>query len=154
MIGQARTRYGQGRGGRPWRHKRDGILQRDKHLCQSCIKAGRITRATEVDHIIPIAFGGTGEDSNLQAICETCHRAKTAQEANGGRPVTIRGCDTSGVPIDPAHPWGADAEGAETTGGAHEGGQAPGGEEELEGRSHRTPTALLRAQEASSGGEN
>lgn len=36
--------------------------------------------ATEVDHIVPLARGGTNEESNLQALCKACHSAKTARE--------------------------------------------------------------------------
>ncbi|WP_247360100.1 HNH endonuclease signature motif containing protein [Ralstonia pseudosolanacearum] len=36
--------------------------------------------ATEVDHIVPKARGGTDDDDNLQAINVECHRAKTVRE--------------------------------------------------------------------------
>ena len=75
--------YGRGRGGRPWRRKRDAVLARDKHLCQcdECKAAGRFTEANEVDHIIPVWQGGSDEPSNLRAINHDCHKAKTAREA-------------------------------------------------------------------------
>lgn len=41
-------------------------------------------RASEVDHIIPKAEGGTNERSNLQALCSVCHRTKTMTEAARG----------------------------------------------------------------------
>ncbi|QSR35563.1 HNH endonuclease [Marinobacterium iners] len=75
------TRKGSGRGGRPWRRKRDHVLQRDKGLCQPCLKQNRISPATQVDHITPVAEGGTDADSNLQAICKACHDVKTQAEA-------------------------------------------------------------------------
>lgn len=43
-----------------------------------------LTLATEVDHIVPHAEGGTDEDSNLEAICGPHHKAKTAEEAKRG----------------------------------------------------------------------
>lgn len=76
--------YGRGRGGRPWRRLRDSILQRDKHLCQPCKATGRYTLATQVDHIVPQAEGGTDDRVNLQAICGPCHEAKTKEEAARG----------------------------------------------------------------------
>ncbi|MFS8372417.1 HNH endonuclease [Xanthomonas campestris] len=76
--------YGQGRGGRPWRRKRDAIMKRDKYLCVPCGAAGRLAPAEEVDHVIPQAEGGTGADDNLQAICVECHIAKTKAEAARG----------------------------------------------------------------------
>jgi len=64
-----------------WEQLRVRILDRDCSLCQPCLRAQRVTVATEVDHIIPKAAGGTDEPSNLQAICNTCHFAKTAAES-------------------------------------------------------------------------
>lgn len=83
------TRKGSGRGGRPWRRKRDQVLQRDKGLCQPCMQQGRISPATQVDHIIPVAEGGTCADSNLQAICKACHDVKTQAEAQNGRQASL-----------------------------------------------------------------
>jgi hypothetical protein len=34
-------------------------------------------RATEVDHIIEVARGGTNTIDNLQPLCKPCHLAKT-----------------------------------------------------------------------------
>jgi len=34
-------------------------------------------RATEVDHIIEVARGGTNTIDNLQPLCKPCHMAKT-----------------------------------------------------------------------------
>lgn len=78
---EAAPSYGQGRGGRPWRRLRQRILDRDANLCQPCERAGRVTTATEVDHIVNRAAGGTDDESNLQSICTPCHEAKTQQEA-------------------------------------------------------------------------
>lgn len=36
--------------------------------------------ATEVDHIVPLAKGGTNKLSNLQSLCKPCHSRKTARE--------------------------------------------------------------------------
>ena len=66
--------------GSAWIKTRARILQRDGYLCQPCLTAGRPTPATEVDHITPKAKGGTDEDSNLQSICDDCHKAKTAAD--------------------------------------------------------------------------
>jgi len=77
--------YGQGRGGRPWRRKREAVLKRDGYLCQPCNRKGKLSLAKEVDHIVPVAEGGTDEDRNLEAICKPCHHAKTQAEARRGR---------------------------------------------------------------------
>lgn len=83
-LAKEQEAYGQGRGGRPWRRKREAVLKRDGYLCQPCKRMDRITLATEVDHVIPQAEGGSEDESNLQAICTDCHKAKTAEEAKRG----------------------------------------------------------------------
>lgn len=70
--------WGSGRGGRPWRRKRETILLRDHYTCRTC---GLVTHSLEVDHIVNLAQGGTEDDSNLQALCIPCHKAKTARES-------------------------------------------------------------------------
>lgn len=84
--GQQPPSYGNGRGGRPWRRLRDAVLKRDCYLCQcqDCKAAGLPLLADEVDHIVPIAEGGTDAESNLQAMNRDCHAKKTAQEAARG----------------------------------------------------------------------
>ncbi len=78
--------YGNGRGGRPWRRKRDAVLKRDGYLCRcdDCKASGALVIAHEVDHIIPLAEGGTDDMSNLAAINRDHHAQKTAQEAVRG----------------------------------------------------------------------
>lgn len=58
-------------------------MSRDAGMCQPCLRADRVTPASEVDHIISRAAKGTDDDDNLQAICAECHKAKTAAESNG-----------------------------------------------------------------------
>lgn len=80
-------RYGQGRGGRPWRRLREQILERDGYLCQcpSCEKRAVPRIAHEVDHRIPKFLGGTDSMENLQAIAKECHKAKSQAEAKMAR---------------------------------------------------------------------
>lgn len=66
--------------GNAWVAIRARILSRDSGLCQPCKRAGRVTIATEVDHIIPKSQGGTDDDDNLQTICSPCHKTKTGSE--------------------------------------------------------------------------
>ena len=85
--------WGSGRGGRPWRRLVQQIKVRDQYTCRAC---GRVTEDGDVDHIIPLAKGGTDDPSNLQYLCrEPCHRDKTIREM-GGTPVV--GCDADGWP--------------------------------------------------------
>jgi 5-methylcytosine-specific restriction protein A len=40
-------------------------------------------RASDVDHILPRAFGGTDDEHNLQALCSRHHKRKTAVQSSG-----------------------------------------------------------------------
>lgn len=66
--------------GERWMKVRKAIFSRDLVLCQSCLAAGRYSVAEEIDHIIPLSQGGTDDESNLQALCKACHKAKTRLE--------------------------------------------------------------------------
>lgn len=82
---QRESAYRRGYGAR-WRKLRAQILM-DEPLCRECRKAGCIVPATDVDHIVARADGGTDDRSNLQPLCHACHSRKTVRE-NGGRAVT------------------------------------------------------------------
>ncbi|WP_081089697.1 HNH endonuclease [Achromobacter xylosoxidans] len=73
--------------GTAWSRLRDLILKRDRYLCQceECKRTGRVLPATEVDHRIPKAEGGTDEPHNLCAINVECHKRKTAKESGRAR---------------------------------------------------------------------
>jgi 5-methylcytosine-specific restriction enzyme A len=49
-------------------------------LCRMCKERGRVTEATEVDHIVPLSQGGTDDDSNTRNLCNDCHRQATAEQ--------------------------------------------------------------------------
>ncbi|MDO5769444.1 MAG: HNH endonuclease [Psychrobacter sp.] len=66
--------------GHLWRKLRKTILRRDDYLCVACKRTGRLVPATDVDHIIPKSQGGTDDPDNLQSLCKSCHRHKTATE--------------------------------------------------------------------------
>ncbi len=51
------------------------VFQRDHYQCQSCGKMQTQT-ALQVDHIIPIANGGSNDLSNLQTLCRRCNQQK------------------------------------------------------------------------------
>ncbi|WP_363319497.1 HNH endonuclease [Leifsonia williamsii] len=66
------------------REWRAAVLQRCGGRCE--IRGPKCTgKATEADHITPVAEGGTYTLSNGQGACTTCHAAKTKQEAARGR---------------------------------------------------------------------
>jgi len=81
-----------GRGGRPWRRKRELVFERDGYLCRQCIEADIETVVTLsgslagiCDHIVPLEEGGTDAMHNLQTLCKKCSDEKTAIEAQRGR---------------------------------------------------------------------
>ncbi|MFM8155497.1 MAG: HNH endonuclease [Actinomycetes bacterium] len=63
---------------------RTAVLKRDKGTCQ-IRDHGCTHRATEADHIIAVAFGGTTTLDNGQAACQSCHKRKTQREAIEGK---------------------------------------------------------------------
>lgn len=66
-----------------WQKLRELILAREP-LCRPCKQAGRVTPATEVDHVISKARGGTDASDNLEPICHDCHTAKTGRDRWSG----------------------------------------------------------------------
>ncbi|MBW8617177.1 MAG: HNH endonuclease [Hyphomicrobiales bacterium] len=48
-----------------------------KGLCAVCIQKIEAGKAWDIDHILPLALGGTNAPENLQILCRPCHRAKT-----------------------------------------------------------------------------
>jgi 5-methylcytosine-specific restriction enzyme A len=67
---------------REWERLRQAALARDHYLCQHCLQHNRITRATIVDHIVPIAVDWSKRLSldNTQSLCHPCHNRKTAED--------------------------------------------------------------------------
>jgi 5-methylcytosine-specific restriction protein A len=47
-------------------------------LCRICESKGKLTLATQLDHIEALHKGGANSDDNYQGLCEECHKAKTA----------------------------------------------------------------------------
>jgi 5-methylcytosine-specific restriction protein A len=69
--------------GSRWQRLRWHVL-RTQPLCRPCFADGRVTAATEVDHIRPKVDGGGDEIDNLQPICRRCHADKSAREGRRG----------------------------------------------------------------------
>ena len=64
-------------------------------LCVMCKAEGKVTLATDLDHIIPLFKGGTDDLNNLQGLCSDHHRIKTNVDL-GYKAVKAVGLD--GVP--------------------------------------------------------
>jgi 5-methylcytosine-specific restriction protein A len=80
------------------------LFFRQHPLCARCLKAGRFVAAVELDHIVPVIFGGPDTTDNKQGLCTLCHRIKTAEDFRK-QSHALEGCDASGTPLDASHHW-------------------------------------------------
>ena len=62
------------------------IFERDKWRCRLCrrktpqeLRGTREPNAPELDHIIPLSLGGPHTRKNVQCLCATCNRKKSAK---------------------------------------------------------------------------
>jgi len=60
-----------------WRRIRAQFLKAHPHCCECGAPA------TEADHVVPLAQGGTNKWDNLQPMCKSCHSRKTARHDGG-----------------------------------------------------------------------
>lgn len=68
-------------GSKKWENT--SIAWRKKHpLCAVCEKEGRVTPASEVDHVEPHRGDSVKffDNNNIQSICRECHQEKTRKE--------------------------------------------------------------------------
>ena len=59
-------------------------------LCEQCRKEGRLTKATEVHHILPLRRGGTHDESNLMPLCKPCHSRISVRDGDRFAPQSLR----------------------------------------------------------------
>ena len=57
------------------RHVRARVLERGGRRCAECLSPDEL----EIDHIVPVAKGGTDDDANLQVLCRPCNSRKGAR---------------------------------------------------------------------------
>lgn len=68
-----------------WNRLRRRVKDRDNSTCQYC---GRIVEKGTVDHVLPLAQGGTDELDNLVWACKGCNGSKgnrTPKQWKGGQ---------------------------------------------------------------------
>lgn len=63
-----------------WDRIRQRVIRRANGLCEHCADRGQVKPGREVDHIKPVAQGGTDDDDNLQYLCIECHERKTCAD--------------------------------------------------------------------------
>ena len=66
----------------PTKDERQKMLDLANGCCATCQKA--VKKVFHIDHIIPLAEGGSNEKTNLQVLCKPCHFDKTRQEQEHG----------------------------------------------------------------------
>lgn len=90
-----------------WEKVRKVVIERDKGLCQMCLKEGRVTPGRDVDHKIPKAetkrLGWTraqqDHPSQLWLLCVPCHKQKTEEEQGKKKHATRLAIGPDGWPI-------------------------------------------------------
>ena len=57
-------------------------VRMEEPLCRHCLREGRVTAATLVDHIVPLSLSPELrlDRGNLQALCSRCHSFKTQSD--------------------------------------------------------------------------
>lgn len=86
-----------------WQRLRAQVLA-EEPLCRHCYDDyGRVTPATDVDHIDN--DGDNNARENLAPLCHSCHSIKTRAEMQGKQRKKVWGCDVNGFPLDPDHHW-------------------------------------------------
>ena len=62
------------------RQLRHEVFVRDGYRCRECGASVEDGATLEIDHILPVAKGGTNDIDNLQTLCKECNRAKYTDE--------------------------------------------------------------------------
>lgn len=55
------------------------ILRRQKYKCAECGVSVRSKKSRHIDHVMPLALGGTNWPSNIQILCPPCNLSKGAK---------------------------------------------------------------------------
>lgn len=104
--------------GRAGQRQRQRRLRHTNGLCELCLAAGLTRLADVVDHIVPLARGGSDEDVNTRNLCDEHHREVTAEQFNQHVARAARGIARSGRPSSPDHPWNQPAKSTDPPGGS------------------------------------
>ena len=66
------------------------VLHRDNYRCRACGRGAEDGIKLQIDHIIPVDWGGDNQISNLQTLCEDCNAGKKAWVAGYRREQMIQ----------------------------------------------------------------
>lgn len=88
-----------------WAHPISGrraLQLKAEPFCRFCAKRGFKVVATVADHIERHGYDGVKFwQGALQSLCRHCHDSIKQSHERGN----TSGCDLSGLPTDPSHPW-------------------------------------------------
>ena len=86
-----------------WRRLRHRALMQAQFRCEVC-RADLRRSGSRVDHIRSRVEAPAlqWDLTNLRALCPACDNARHAEKGRNGQ---VIGCDTSGKPLNPHHPW-------------------------------------------------
>jgi 5-methylcytosine-specific restriction protein A len=76
MPRNAQNNAARGGNGWTWQRMRQAVLGRDGYRCVAC---GATGVRFEVDHIVPLAAGGSNEPANLRTLCILCQRRRVGR---------------------------------------------------------------------------
>jgi 5-methylcytosine-specific restriction endonuclease McrA len=62
------------------RHTVESLLRAQRGRCACCKKVAGFGSPYHLDHIVPVARGGTNERGNLQILCPSCNLQKSAKD--------------------------------------------------------------------------
>lgn len=96
MNGKLRNGQTKRQTGYGWMKKREAVL-RLSPICYICKAKGKLTLATEVDHVIALINGGTNDMENLKGACQPCHQEKTRLDMGWKQKPEI---DVTGWPVE------------------------------------------------------
>lgn len=68
------------------------VLKRDNHTCRYCGASAPDATLT-VDHVTPVALGGTDDPSNLVAACRDCNAGKASTSPDDGLAADVAQAD-------------------------------------------------------------
>lgn len=102
--------------GAEWERTRERILERDKGLCQACLREGFVTAGKQCDHRVAKAIakilGWVTErieaDENLETKCDPCHDAKSRLESHLVRHGSIAQLEAYAIENGPRESHGGD----------------------------------------------
>jgi 5-methylcytosine-specific restriction enzyme A len=87
-----------------WKQLRARVIRRSRGWCEA---PGCTLRGVIVDHIKSRRAGGPDHESNLRHLCKAHDNAvkenERGERRHGGK--LPSGCDASGLPVDPTHPF-------------------------------------------------